>query len=266
MSEELTTTELSLSNTEQVMRFGKKLAKYIKNNRLSTTIQGNDYAHVDGWKFAGSNFGLSAIAHKPVKVSNNELIRVAYANFEKNGRNGKYVKEEIVFIGFYEDPTFQEVAKKYKITKEVVRTYFAYECECDIVRLSDGAIVSKGTGFCSNMESAKAGFDEYAVNSMSQTRSIGKGYRNIIGYVMNSAGYEGTPAEEMSEVQHQEAEQNKAESRAKVKPNEKQFLKILERAENGELDIDALQKSFIISDSQLDKLIDKNNANKSKSN
>jgi len=35
---------------------------------------------------------------------------------------------------------------------------------------------------------------------MAQTRAIGKAYRNVIGWVIKLAGYEGTPSEEMVKV------------------------------------------------------------------
>lgn len=64
----------------------------------------------------------------------------------------------------------------------------------------NGKVVSRGFAVCSNKESTKKGFDDYAVMSMSQTRAIGKAYRNKIGWIMKLAGYEGTPSEEMTKV------------------------------------------------------------------
>lgn len=61
-------------------------------------------------------------------------------------------------------------------------------------------VVGRGFAVCSNKENKKKSFDEYAVLSMAQTRAIGKAYRNLIGYVMKLAGYEGTPSEEMTKV------------------------------------------------------------------
>lgn len=63
-----------------------------------------------------------------------------------------------------------------------------------------GTLVANGFALCSNKEAIKKGFDEYAIMSMSQTRAIGKAYRNKIGWVMKLAGYEGTPKEEMHKV------------------------------------------------------------------
>ena len=67
----------------------------------------------------------------------------------------------------------------------------------EIVRMKDGVVIGFGAALCSNLETKKRSFDEYAVLSMAQTRAIGKAYRNSIGWVMKLAGYESTPAEEM---------------------------------------------------------------------
>lgn len=61
-------------------------------------------------------------------------------------------------------------------------------------------IVGTGFALCSSKESTKKGFDEYAILSMAQTRSIGKAYRNKIGWIMKLAGYQSTPSEEMHKV------------------------------------------------------------------
>lgn len=75
-----------------------------------------------------------------------------------------------------------------------------WRADVEIVRLKDGDVVSRGFAVCSSKESKKAKFDEYAILSMAQTRAIGKAYRNVIGWVMKAAGYEGTPSEEMTSV------------------------------------------------------------------
>lgn len=77
---------------------------------------------------------------------------------------------------------------------------FKYEAKVNIVNMKTNQIVSTGYAMCSKSESKKASFDEYAVMSMSQTRAIGKAYRNIIGWVMKLAGYQGTPSEEMTKM------------------------------------------------------------------
>lgn len=70
--------------------------------------------------------------------------------------------------------------------------------EAEIVQLKTGNVISRGFAICDKKESRKSSFDEYAVLSMAQTRAIGKAYRNVISWVVKLAGYEGTPAEEMT--------------------------------------------------------------------
>ncbi len=69
--------------------------------------------------------------------------------------------------------------------------------QVDIINRRNGSVEGSGFALCSKDESKKRSFDEYAILSMAQTRAIGKAYRNLIGWVMKLAGYEGTPAEEI---------------------------------------------------------------------
>ena len=72
-----------------------------------------------------------------------------------------------------------------------------YKCQVDLVNRED-RVVGFGMAICSNKEKSKAGFDEYAIASMAQTRAIGKAYRNKLAFLMKMAGYEPTPAEEIT--------------------------------------------------------------------
>jgi hypothetical protein len=72
-----------------------------------------------------------------------------------------------------------------------------YESIVEVVRLTDGLVLSRGYAVCSNKEHSKKRFDEYAIASMAQTRAVGKAYRNILAWLMKAAGFEATPAEEM---------------------------------------------------------------------
>jgi hypothetical protein len=72
-----------------------------------------------------------------------------------------------------------------------------YEAFVEVIRLTDGIVLSRGYAVCSNKENSKRRFDEYAIASMAQTRAIGKAYRNILAWLMKAAGFEATPAEEM---------------------------------------------------------------------
>lgn len=72
-----------------------------------------------------------------------------------------------------------------------------YEATVVINHLATGKVVGRGFAVCSNKESGKKFYQEFAINSMAQTRATGKAYRNILAWVIRRAGYEATPAEEM---------------------------------------------------------------------
>jgi hypothetical protein len=63
----------------------------------------------------------------------------------------------------------------------------------------DNNVKGRGIAICSKAESRKSSFDEYAIASMAQTRAVGKAFRLLIGWVLKTAGYETTPAEEMDD-------------------------------------------------------------------
>lgn len=79
------------------------------------------------------------------------------------------------------------------VSTEKARSWLAHVEIVDV----NNVVRSNGYALCSSAESKKSSFDEYALLSMAQTRAIGKGYRNLIGWVMKLAGYEGTPMEEV---------------------------------------------------------------------
>jgi hypothetical protein len=85
---------------------------------------------------------------------------------------------------------------------------YKWKSDTEIFSVIDQKVVGFGSGLCSSLEvkrkkdgtTYKSFTNEFAVLSMSQTRSIGKAYRNLIGFVMKLAGTESTPAEEMIRV------------------------------------------------------------------
>lgn len=75
-----------------------------------------------------------------------------------------------------------------------------YKARVELMILANGKVMGAGEAICSNRESSKKNFDEYAICSMAQTRAIGKAYRNAFGWLMKMAGYEPTPAEEAFDI------------------------------------------------------------------
>jgi|TARA_R100001530_G_scaffold1410_2_gene2573 hypothetical protein len=91
-----------------------------------------------------------------------------------------------------------------------------WRADVEIIDMKTQDVVGYGMALCSSLEAKKKGFDEYAIASMAQTRAIGKAYRNLIGWVMKLAGYEGTPGEEMFKTG-----QDQKEKEEKAMPNVK---------------------------------------------
>ena len=101
------------------------------------------------------------------------------------------------------------------ITKVEELSENKWRAEAEIINRRNGEIEGRGIAICSKKEAKKTMFEEYAIVSMAQTRAIGKAYRNILGWVMKMAGYEGTPAEEMK---GEPIEMNNIEDETKVPP------------------------------------------------
>lgn len=135
-----------LSKPSDMVAMASVLKKHIVEQKLFTTIVGKNYAHVEGWQFAGGLMGLHA------EVADIQNLSTT---------------TEIKWLAKVE------------------------------LKSADGKTVGLGFALCSNKESKKKSFDEYAILSMAQTRAIGKAYRNLVGWVMKTAGYETTPSEEM---------------------------------------------------------------------
>lgn len=154
----LTNKTYSLAKPQEVVQMANVLKNYIVKQNLFTNIKGKNYAHVDGWQFAGFLVGMTAAIEEEIDLSNDKEVKWKAIAYLYQGEN---------------------------------KTPF------------------RGAAICSNKESSKKGFDEYAVLSMAQTRAIGKAYRNRIGWVMKLAGYEATPSEEMPKMGDEEPQEEK---------------------------------------------------------
>ncbi len=143
-------SNLALGSADDALTLATELQKFVKENKLTSVIQGKQFPNVEAWMFAGSLLGLSSLL---------ETIE--------------------------DKSTADEIKWHATVTIQNVRT---------------GATVGRGFATCSNKESTKRGFADYAICSMAQTRAVGKAYRLSLGWLMKAAGYEATPAEEMQEV------------------------------------------------------------------
>lgn len=172
---EIKTTEIyDLAKPSQMIQLAGEIQKYIKEKGLAVTIQKREYCQVEGWQFAGFNLGILPIVTEVENLSSYVQKNKQIPVYEwKGGRKVKTGEKSVSILDY-----------KYKAT-------------CEIIDSQKDKVVGRGIMLCSNDERGKEEFDEYAIMSMAQTRSIGKAYRLLIGWLMKSAGFQTTPAEEM---------------------------------------------------------------------
>ncbi|HEX8327138.1 MAG TPA: hypothetical protein VF629_06340 [Hymenobacter sp.] len=136
-----------ISRSDETLDLAKDLAKFIKDNKLTTNVQGKEFVNVEGWQYAGSRLGIVPIVEHVINVSSAEEMK--------------------------------------------------YQAKVTLFDLRHQTTVGAGFAVCSNKESGKKFYQEFAIMSMAQTRAIGKAYRNCLAWIIRAAGYEPTPAEEM---------------------------------------------------------------------
>ena len=136
-----------ISRSDETLDLAKDLAKFIKENKLTTNVQGKEYVNVEGWQYAGSRLGIVPIVEHVINVSSDQELK--------------------------------------------------YQAKVTLFDMRHQTTVGAGFAVCSNKESGKKFYQEFAIMSMAQTRAIGKAYRNCLAWIIRAAGYEPTPAEEM---------------------------------------------------------------------
>ena len=87
-----------------------------------------------------------------------------------------------------------EYSRKLDLPEEI-----AYEAKVSLKHVS-GLVVGSGQALCSSLEKNWKGKDEFQISSMAQTRATGKAARLSFSWIINLAGYETTPAEEMEGI------------------------------------------------------------------
>ena len=90
---------------------------------------------------------------------------------------------------------FPYVARVDRIASEDGEIAFNARVE---LRTVNGQVISAAEAMCSSTEKNWKGRDTFAIESMAQTRATGKVLRLPMAWIMTLAGYEATPAEEMT--------------------------------------------------------------------
>jgi hypothetical protein len=98
-------------------------------------------------------------------------------------------------------PVLESVVNHSRYAKDSTETdEYKYEATVRLERAETGQTVGRGTSVCSNKEKTKRYFEEYAIQSMAETRAVGKAYRLMLSFLMKSAGFEATPADEVENL------------------------------------------------------------------
>lgn len=84
-----------------------------------------------------------------------------------------------------------------KESKELPDGSFLTTMELKLWRSED--VIGRGSALCGVDEKRWGGADRFARKSMSATRATGKAFRQTLSWIMVLAGYEATPAEEMTD-------------------------------------------------------------------
>ena len=93
-----------------------------------------------------------------------------------------------------------------------------YVAVVELVRMNDGACISRASAECGEEKpwNTRA---KYARRSMAQTRATGKACRLAFSWIMSLAGYEVTPAEEMTPIiEAEQVQERPAPAQRKTKP------------------------------------------------
>jgi hypothetical protein len=95
-------------------------------------------------------------------------------------------------------------------------------------RTRDGAIVGAAESECLRSERRWAKADDYAIRSMAQTRATSKALRLTLGFVMELAGFDATPADEVPADGFPKGTTERGKVPAAAQPTVERRTKILE--------------------------------------
>ena len=151
----------SLNNAASLKSLAAELAQFVKEKKMTTSIQGREYVHVEAWTFAGLSIGLT-----PIVLACDDISRAGH------------------MVG----------------AKGQERQEIRYRATVELFNVHTSQTVGRAFAICSNEEAKKKFFDEYSIASMAQTRATGKVYRLPLGWLMQAAGFQATPAEEMDSL------------------------------------------------------------------
>lgn len=88
------------------------------------------------------------------------------------------------------------VTKTLRITDDKGKA--GWEAHCEARLISSGMVVGRSETQCSRSEDKWDESDDYAIKSMAQTRAVSRALQSPLRWIVELAGFAGTPAEEMN--------------------------------------------------------------------
>lgn len=118
-------------------------------------------------------------------------------------------KDKVTIAGktYLQFQDWQTIARFYGSTASIEWTkplmkgevVFGWEAKAQVLN-SRGLVLSNAESSCSRDEPTWKDRPDFQLRSMAQTRACAKALRNVYSWVAVLAGYEGTPAEEMTDI------------------------------------------------------------------
>lgn len=184
------------NSVEVATKVANALKDVVEKQQLYSMITGKKYVKVEGWNTLGALMGVfpEVVSVEKLPARKVKLFKVQQTKSKKNYQTQAWETYTIMILmnpAFFE-PTNPKMVKLQEIEFDEI-AYKATVC----LKTVGGDLISKAEAFCSNLEESKYKNDEYAINSMAQTRATGKAFRIAFSWIMAMAGYEATPAEEM---------------------------------------------------------------------
>jgi len=66
---------LDIARSDETLHLATDLAKFIKDNKLSTSVQGKEFVNVEGWQYAGSRLGIVPIVDHVINVGSDVELK-----------------------------------------------------------------------------------------------------------------------------------------------------------------------------------------------
>lgn len=154
-------TDDPLEIIERATRIADKLTDVLTRQNLTTRIGNKNHVNVEGWQTVGMMLGVTPC------------------------------KEWVRPIPWPADEYLTGPLKKARDRGLV----FGYESSFFAQTLS-GQVISAAEATCKRTESKWLSSDDFAIESMAQTRATSKALASVLRWIVTLAGYPGTPAEE----------------------------------------------------------------------